>query len=470
MGVQPIAREKPSWLKGVEGMDLSINPKENLCRHSRVMHELLRIGVDKVLTFHRCAMNEYDSIVNRHVKPQLPCTAAAERNMNRAADGVINLLRIRGLQPLTVGGVIDSRPQRMRKRYRNVSHKSPLPGLGKSFIKFEKLQDKDNHVPRLIQYRSSEYTLHMARYTIVVEKALMSEGYEAGNQGFPFIAKGLDALQRGELLHKMWCTAENPVAYLYDHSKFDSMVNDAHWRLESRIMTEVFQSKKLAWLYQQQVNNKFLTQGGLKYTFPYRRCSGDANTSLGNSLINYCILRAVHPNGLILVDGDDSVVFDKSGVSANFEEYGMNTKREVVAEFQKVEFCQSRPVDTPMGWVMCRNPLRAISRMNVRLGRLVKMTDWYWTVGVGEGLTSAYMPIISVMAAKFRKLGKGGKYSMWLLDAGERYRLRTSMFAHHFHMPTEQTRSSFAVAWDLEPEIQRVYEQVIMSAVLHNGA
>jgi len=430
------------------------------------MQEILRIGVSKVVSFHRCAMNEYNSIVNRHVKTQLPCTEAATKLMFNSINSLLYAMRFVDLSPMTIGSVIESRPQRMRKRYKNVMSQSPDPGMGKSFIKFEKLEDKDNLIPRLIQYRSSAYTLQLARYTIVVEKALSMADQFYHNGGFPIIAKGKNAAERGSLLYEMWGMSGAKTAHLYDHSKFDSMVNETHWELEQYVMGKLFNSKKLMWLYSKQQCNKFLSQCGIKYQFPYRRCSGDANTSVGNSLINYAILRAQHPKGLILVDGDDSVVFDNSQAITKFEDFGMVTKHETVNDFQKVEFCQSRPVLTPVGWVMCRNPLRAISRMNVRLGPAIKQRDWFWTVGVGEGLTSAYMPIISYMAKRFRKLGAGGKVSMWLLDNGERYRLRTSMFLNKFELPNDSTRASFAAAWDIEPDLQRVYEQAIMTVVL----
>jgi len=163
--LEPVRREKSNWVK-VDALDLLIHVQDGPCKHSRVMQEILRIGVSKVVSFHRCAMNEYNSIVNRHVKTQLPCTEAATKLMFNSINSLLYDMRFVDLSPMTIGSVIESRPQRMRKRYKNVMSQSPDPGMGKSFIKFEKLEDKDNLIPRLIQYRSSAYTLQLARYTI----------------------------------------------------------------------------------------------------------------------------------------------------------------------------------------------------------------------------------------------------------------------------------------------------------------
>lgn len=481
MGVEKTSRALPGWIIDCDvnlKQDLNLSCETPVCHHSRFMTECFDVGCDKIISFSRCTSNEYKSIVNRHVVPQLDCTDEAVGKMFVVADRIIEILRPYGLQPLSRTEVIETRPPRIKKRYRNVLYNDLSPGMGKSFIKFEKKEldyDKsifaDEEVPRLIQYRSSSYTLELARFTVVMEKALQQCMDDVpDNFGLPFIAKGLDPIGRAKLLRKMWSHFRDPVAHLIDHSKFDSMVNCYHHYVERKIMVDVFQSKLLGWLYKQQVNNRFISQNGIKYDFPFRRCSGDANTSLGNSLINYCILRSCYPDAAIVVDGDDSVVITGTVSSKiDFTEFGMKTKHEEVTCFEQIEFCQSRPVHTPIGWVMCRNPLRAIARMNVRLGKQPNLRDWFWTVGVGEGLCSAYMPIITSMAKRFRKQGWGGKYALWMLEAGERYRIRTSMYSSRFYYPDDSTRASFAIAWGISPDLQRHWEERLEASVLVQG-
>jgi len=454
----------------VPKFDLEMKVKNGECIHSRRMAELFSIGLDKQTSYHRCILNEIDSIMNRHIVEQKPCTDKAFVAMSNVAMTMVEFFKKEDLSRFSRSMVVATRPGRMKKRYNNVMSNVIGKMLGKAFIKFEKQAlDKDT-VPRLIQYRSSEYTLSLARYTIVMENFIKTRHLYCfdHNRGFPFVSKGLDAHARAEMLYKMWNCYKRPRAHLIDHSKFDSMVNQFHQMIERYIMVESFKGcKTLDWLYSQQVDNRFITQNGVRYNFPFRRCSGDANTSLGNSLINYCILKSCYPNGVIVVDGDDSVVITEDGDESlfDFSDFGMNTKHESAVVFEHVEFCQSRPVQTPIGWVMCRNPIRAISRMNVRLGPGPNMKDYFWTVGIGEGLCSSYMPIITSMARRFREAGKGGRFRPWELD----YRIKVDRFTNKFCYPDNQTRASFAIAWGLCPAEQCVIEERLASMVLLNA-
>jgi len=454
--------------------DLVVQAGTPECVHSRVTNHLITIGLGHLMTFHRCACNEYMSVLQRHVVEQRPCTSDAAIRMFLVADDILSWTTCYALVRRSRTDVIATRPARMKKRYRNVKDQHVQIRTGKAFIKFEKTEmEKADEgkivVPRMIQYRGSEYTLSLARYSTVMEEFLKCADHPGmeSNDGYPFIAKGLNAKDKASLLSALWGRRKNPVAYLIDHSKFDSMVNETHQLLERYIMVKTFgECATLDWLYSNQSVNSFVSQSGIRYKFPFRRCSGDANTSLGNSLINYCILRSVYPDALILVDGDDSVVItDGYRDIPNFEEYGMNTKIDHTVVFEHIEFCQSRPVMTPEGWVMCRNPMRAISRMNMRLGPNVCQRSFLHTVGIGEGLCSSYMPIISVMARRFRELGKGGKYRPWDLD----YRIKVDRWDDKFNYPTDQVRASFAVAWGICPAEQRMVESKIALSVLHHA-
>lgn len=450
--------------------DLFVEVDPRPCHHSRQMHLLLKFGTDLVSSFHRCVCNEFNSITKRHVVQQLPVGTEAALRMLKVARDIINRLQCEGLMRKSKLQVISSRPQRMRKRYMNVIRNDLRKGRGKSFIKFEKHPStKLDAVPRLIQYRSSEYTLCLARYTTVMEEAIKfrNDWSMDANKGMPIISKGMNAHEKGQALFNMWNSCKNPVAHLIDHSKFDSMVSEAHHMIERFIMCNVFKDDLVDYLYGFQAYNRFVSQNGIRYEFPYRRCSGDANTSLGNSLINYCILRSVFPEAVIIVDGDDSVVVTEKGIQPNmdFKQFGMKTKHEIVDIFEHVEFCQSRPVMTPIGWVMCRNPLRAISRMNIRLGRNDNLKDYLWTVGIGEGLSSAYMPILTAISKRFRDLGKGGRFKPWELD----YRIKIDRFSNRFEMPTSEVRASFAIAWGINVDEQISLESAFAAAVLYNG-
>lgn len=418
------------------------------------MVELFDWNVPKVSSFHRCVCNEWHSIMYRHCKPMGVCSEWFKGQ----TDEIGNRLMV-GLRPMTEEAVIESRPQRMRKRYRNAGVLRGSAALGRAFIKWEKHPYDDDTIPRLIQYRSSAYTLQLARYIIPLERKLAVH-CPVDNYGFPFLVKGMNARARADLLRSMFDARKGTNIYLVDHSKFDSMVNKDLLDLSHRVYSGCFgDDALLTHLLRQKYRNVFYTQSGIKYMFDSRRCSGDADTSCGNSIINYVILRIMFPDAIIVVDGDDSVVFSGPTFHNRFEEAGMVTRFSIVSHFQDIEFCQSRPVMTPEGWIMCRNPMRALSRMNIKLG--VPDRGFFHTVGIGEGLVSSYMPILSFAAARFRREGVGAKYAVHHLE----YNTRVLMWTDRFSYPTDDVRVSFFRAFGITPDVQRDIEYMIGGSV-----
>jgi len=329
------------------------------------------------------------------------------------------------------------------------------------FIKFEKKEKHDGD-PRGIQYRATPYTARLAKYIVPLEKSLYRKHY-AVNHGFRCMAKGMNALDRGEELWSMFCHYDGPYIYLIDHSRFDSRVNRDLLQVEHWFYLQVFPDRWLKYLLQQQVKNRGRTRNGLRYSCIARRMSGDANTALGNCLINYALLRAKFgEQAIIFLDGDDSVVFMPGQVNVDFSDTGMVSKVEVVRHFQEIEFCQSRPVYTSVGWVMCREPLRALSRSLYKLGALpYNWKDYLATIGIGEGLCSPEMPIISRLAEVYRSFG--GEYKWYFIE----YRPVSAKCVSRFLMPTHASRSSFAIAFDMDCSLQLLYEKEIKAMVLY---
>jgi hypothetical protein len=190
--------------------------------------------------------------------------------------------------------------------------------------------------------------------------------------------------------------------------------------------------------------------------------SGDANTALGNCIINYALLRQKFGDeAIIYLDGDDSVVFMKNYVSVDFADTGMESKINVVRSFHEIEFCQSSPVQSSIGWIMCKNPIRSLSRAIFKCGHLpTNIEDYLTTIGVGEGYCSPEMPLISALAARFR-MAKG-EYKWYFSD----YRLATNKCTDEFLMPSSLSRSSFAITFDLDVPSQKLMEQELAAMVL----
>lgn len=435
-----------------------------VCKHSRNLLPLSNWYDEEWVAgaWQACAVNEYDSLVRRHLvsMPEFTCQEDLYKTLT------VILRALGQVAAMSWEQLIASRPNRMKRRYTNARTEevSKVSGRVKMFVKYELMHD-ETKAPRAIQHRSSAYTANLARYLIPIEHAFYELELE-DNHYFRFAAKGRNALQRGHDLRRMFDHYHEPTIYLADHSKFDSCVSKKHLQLEHRLYTKCNNSRFLKYLLKQQLSNVGFTGGGIKYKCEGRRMSGDANTAIGNTVINYLVLRRMFgPDAIIYVDGDDSVVFMPHRVEPVTDGTGFNTKIEVVRDFHEIEFCQSKPVECSDGWVMCKNPLRAVARASLRCGnQKLDMADYLFTIGVGEGYASSQMPILSALAHRYRQAGGGGKFRLALLP----YALKVARWAQHIEAPNDLTRRSFAITFGIDEPLQHWYEAKIMAMVLNH--
>lgn len=438
-------------------------PDPSPCDHKRSMVQVFNPNLDLPWIYgdHGCTSNEIASLVKRHLTDTKPTSVSV---LEQGWELLQPLIRhCKGVEKLSSSELIDSRPPRMKKRYRKALSLDlkPVHGTVNLFIKFEKKEDPTK-APRAIQYRATPYTARLAKYIIAIEKQLYKV-VDGVNHGFPIIAKGLNALQRGEIISKAFGFYAKPTVYLIDHSKFDSCVNIDLLRLEHRFYKSVFPDKFLSYLLKQQERNFGRSRNGLIYRNLGRRMSGDANTASGNCILNYMLLRLKFgPRAIIFLDGDDSVVFMPEEIAVDFSDTGMDSKINVVYDLEDIEFCQSKPVKTTTGYVMCREPLRALSRSLYKLGKMPSnWRDYLYTVGVGEGLCSPEMPIIQDLARKFRSYE--GDYQWYFSE----YRPNTLNCKIGYREPTTTSKVGFAMAFDVDVHQQRLIGSEIEQMVLN---
>jgi len=265
--------------------------------------------------------------------------------------------------------------------------------------------------PRMIQFRCTLFVYLMAMFLKPIEKRLCSLEL-TDNHGYRCSVKGLNQKERAQLLYDIHQAYPHYEMVNLDASVFDGSVRKEHLKyIEHELYRLCNNSRFFSMMMDMQLENVCFTMNGIYYRGKGKRMSGDPNTSLGNTIINYCALRvAFGPTAIIIVDGDDAVVFKNPENPVDLTGLGFNYKAEEVTRFEDFDFCQSKPVYTPKGWVMCREPVRAISRLLVKTGRLMRdHRSYLLTVGVGEGHVSSYMPMLAHLAKKLRELGVGGK-------------------------------------------------------------
>jgi hypothetical protein len=355
-------------------------------------------------------------------------------------------------------------------------------GHVKMFLKDDKYQDtgevgqylgQDTSIetsytaPRCIQYRNKRYGLRLATYLHPIEEHCYSR---LDWTGTPIFAKSRNFRQRGSDLRSKWEKMHKPIALLLDHSKFDAHVGVDLLSMEHKFYRSCNNAPELKWLLQQQMVNKGYTKNDTRYTTQATRMSGDQNTGLGNSVVNYAMLAAfVDHFGLIAsiyVDGDDSVlVIDDQGLKFDvsfFKQFGMATKHELTYDFSKVEFCQTRPVLLDHGWTMTRNPYRVLTRMpwtTLNLGPK-KLPKHLASIGRCEMAMGMGAPIGQYIGYQLSLLSDRH------INTDLEYVAKLQMYRPtraHLVSPSEDARYSYEEAWGLSPDFQRYLESATIN-------
>lgn len=247
------------------------------------------------------------------------------------------------------------------------------------FIKPDKYNDRIYEKdPRMIQYRTPEYSAELAQYLKPMEKILYNIKGNGGKNELPntpVIAKGLNHQQRAELLKEKLSKFKDPVILLGDATRFDAHCQEPKLKAEHNIYTKMNTSHRLKTLLKWQLRNKCRTKNGSKYKTVAKRMSGDMNTALGNCIIMLLTILWVYMNILIdfLIDGDDSLTIMERSDWEKYKDYiqtrwtrtGFIMKLTVVDRIEDIEFCKSKVVETQYGPKFCVYPWHVISHNTV---------------------------------------------------------------------------------------------------------
>lgn len=342
-----------------------------------------------------------------------------------------------------------------------------------AFVKFEHgpLAELETKAPRLVQHRSSRYTAAIAQYLAPLEKAL----YTMRFNGKPMFAKSMNSYQRAQAIADM--SGHGRIMMGLDHSRFDSHCVESLLRLEHRFYLWLHKNDThLQFLLNKQLHNKVYAPG-YKWKADGGRMSGDFNTSLGNNVINAMIYLAwyeemgVLEDGMILLDGDDGVAGLPARISDFkkhiFTELGMTTKFDPVAHLpEQVSFCQCRPVqmviDGKYVWRMAGDYRRAISRMPITIRHFIG-DGWYGygrSVALCRAILGDGLPVLSTIGKSMVEHFPGGTRAGVSKDKDLSYKIAQEQ--DWMDIPvSDVTRASYAIAYGISPDAQRLLEASI---------
>jgi len=434
---------------------------------SRVLEKLFNFqGLDtnNVWTHKSCTCNELIALKNRH---QLDDGHSYNTQLDLLGVLKRKAKHIPAVSYDTVISHARSGKKKLLEQARESLWVKPLSykdGRVRMFLKDDKYHKDEIGAPRCIQYRNKRYCLPLASRLIPIEEYCYTWKDSSGTAIF---AKSRNHTQRGRDIQAKFDYFKHPVVLSLDHSKFDSHVNADLLEVEHGFYRACNGSKEFAKLLRMQKHNFGVTKNGTTYYTPATRMSGDQNTGLGNSLINYAmtvaLLEHLKIKACLYFDGDDYLVItDRSNVNrltpAMYNQFGMVTKLDSVAkQMEEIEFCQCRPVWDGDGYTMVRNPMRMISRLPWLIGRYGDKykRNYVYSVGLCMMSVGCGLPVEQYIGEQLSK--NGGVYKV----TSQHHQANKMQFKPgraKIITPSVRTRLSYWQAWGITPQEQEDLE------------
>jgi len=429
--------------------------------------------------YYGCIQNELRSLHNRHlvsrVLPSLPTVRAVAAHFHCVRPK-------RRFCTLTDQEVIRLTPSHRRARVIQALEDFQTRGLMDKdtmvhgFIKHEKAGDdltdpNELKDPRLIQFRSFVFTAQFQRVLMPIEHWIFGwcQNFQpSGCKEEQMFAKGMTTRQVGNWVNVQWCKYDLPRADLYDVSRFDAHMNK-YVRELIEFALYVDCNKACSEYVAVMRKNRGVTRSGIKYRTSYTMGSGEACTSLGDSVVMAAVEEYIYrevPHSKIIL-GDDSVVICENEFTPDwriFEECGLPIKYDSTNMIHGVEFCQSRPCRISGHWRMVRNPERVMSRSTDCIHRFVKHStygDWVATVGEGELAVNDGVPVLQEFSLYLQRFGTTRETFRQMIIR-ERHSQDWMTDWRRTRGPqciTAEARADFALAWGIPVDDQQRMEE-----------
>ncbi|APG76330.1 hypothetical protein 2 [Hubei tombus-like virus 17] len=416
----------------------------------------------------QCACNQYESLIHRHL-------ASKEVDLDiglwrRLADRWLHIFQA-DLAKLSFKDVISHFTGKRKKRYSSAfTHycESGYQSKIKMFIKQDKypldtIYDKS---PRAIQYRSPEFNLAFMQYIKPIEDWVYNNVTYAVVSDTPTIAKAMNPYQRAEIFRYKVSWFKNPKFYLIDHSAFDSCISKYHLKTTHKKYFKFFDNFEFRKLCQAQIHNSGKTRSGIKYKVEGTRMSGDADTALGNCIVNLdCITAVLCLSGIskydIMVDGDDSIVIvEQEAVIEEswFKKLGFITKISSTTNINEVEFCQSRLCFDGSRYAFVRNPMRMLAHYSIcnKKYSLKQINHWLKGISMCENSLAGQYPIYNAIVKAFDVSDR------FIIDEELEQRMKGLSFSPLCRSITTAARKSFEEVWGIDHITQELIEKDIL--------
>lgn len=352
-------------------------------------------------------------------------------------------------------------------------------GRLKMFLKAEKALREPGtplKTPRGIQFRGPRYNASLGQYILPFEEAFYSVFSKQNKYGM-YTSKGLSPNNRAALIAKLFYQQPGCVAFCVDASRFDAHVTEDMLRQEhSFYLGSFMRSRMLKRLLEMQVHNKGTGAFGTKYSQVGGRASGDLNTALGNTLINFLVLsncvRDV-PNATFVCEGDDAIIFVSRRFALGLDDIikdralalGFSLKCKISTALCDVEYCSGTVLDHGGG---VYSHLRAWPKPLVSdcytvqaADKTIEREQHALAVSYGAKYTYAGQPVYSVFAEYLASHARPVKLVLSRLDWWSREVIKKARRDETTSEVTLTARTNFALSTGISPQQQIEIEQRI---------
>jgi len=297
-----------------------------------------------------CAHNEVVGLANRYMRdvPSKPTydRAIVEQCIDELA---VILEKANGgpFVPLTIAEFIQGREGYSKRRYLRAADHMARHGVDvyrgsgiKAFVKREFYSERK--APRMIMGRDPIFNILYGRFTVPLEHAMMR---------VPEFSKGKDFFQRGEQLEPYMheTILEN------DYSKFEaSQTIPVLRQIELGLLKRLFKMfhKIVTTLFNVKMVKRGRTTNGVKFCLVGCRGSGDIDTGLFNTLVNWVAMRYFEivnkfPSRRFALDGDDSWSAIPRGAPYinTYPQFCFDAKLKLKNHWSDVEYCSAKFVE-----------------------------------------------------------------------------------------------------------------------------
>jgi hypothetical protein len=260
------------------------------------------------------------------------------------------------LTPLSLEEFLATRRGGARKRYASAIHDIVNEGYDplkhskiKAFIKNEKYAEEKP--PRMIMGRDPRFNLIYGRFTLALEKIVRK---------IKQFCLDKDFFQAGEFAQRNFTSwfLEN------DYSKFESTQREELLRqVELGLWSRILSPSDFALvqcLFEAKMFKEGKTSNGVKFQFYACRGSGDMDTTLFNTILNYvacvyfCKINNIPTE--FLAKGDDTVIAVPYGFEPinTFSSFAFDAKLILRKSIYDTEFCSAKFLEYDYGkWMLC---------------------------------------------------------------------------------------------------------------------